>query len=162
MYVTVCLFVCSSVCASVSGTMYIVSVVCVCVSVCLCVCFRCHEWSKHGTCAAVMPALDSEYKFFSFVLNFRKQHDFARYAWFPLCVYAVFPAEICANRRICTPGGVMGPPKGVPRSGGSGGPPPGNFVNLDCKSLILGTSRGHRKYKQTELLYDFFGFLVKI
>ena len=56
----------------------------------------------------------------------------------------------------------MGPPKGVPCSGGSGGPPPGNFVNLDCKSLILGTSRGHRKYKQTELLYEFFGFLVKI
>ena len=60
------------------------------------------------------------------------------------------------------PGRGYGTPEGGPRSGGSGGPPPGNFVNLDCKSLILGTSRGHRKYKQTELLYEFFGFLVKI
>ena len=58
------------------------------------------------------------------------------------------------------PGRGYGTPEGGPRSGGSGGPPPGNFVNLDCKSLILGTSRGHRKYKQTELLYEFFGFLV--
>ena len=53
------------------------------------------------------------------------------------------------------PGGVMGPPKGVPHSGGSGGPPPGNFLNLDCKSFILGTSRGDTNDQITKYFYGF-------
>ena len=49
----------------------------------------------------------------------------------------------------------MGPPKGVRHSGGFGGAPPGKFLNLDCKSLILSTSRGDTNYQQTEYFYGF-------
>ena len=52
------------------------------------------------------------------------------------------------------PGGVMGPRRGSP-VGRSGGPPQGNFLNLDCKSLILSTSRGDTNYQQTEYFYGF-------
>ena len=62
--------------------------------------------------------------------------------------YTVFPAEIRANRRICTLGGVMGPPKGVPRSGGSGGPPPqwgvrGASPAKFCKFRLQILNSGH-------------------
>ena len=52
----------------------------------------------------------------------------------------------------------MGPPSGVPRSGGSVGPPPGNFVNLDCKSLILGTSRAIGSINKPNYCMNFLDF----
>eukprot|EP00117_Sycon_ciliatum_P022641 scpid86036/ scgid19476/ Ribonuclease Oy len=41
--------------------------------------FWSHEWDKHGVCAAQLPALNSEHKFFDFVLELRKKHDFKQY-----------------------------------------------------------------------------------
>ena len=42
------------------------------------------------------------------------------------------------------------PRRGSPTAGG-----PGNFLNLDYKSLILSTSRGDTNYQQTEYFYGF-------
>ena len=47
------------------------------------------------------------------------------------------------------------PRRGSPTAGGSGGAPLGKFLNLDCKSLILSTSRGDTNYQQTEYFYGF-------
>ena len=38
---------------------------------------------------------------------------------------------------------------------GGPGASPGNFLYLDCKSLILSTSRGDTNYQQTEYFYGF-------
>ncbi|CAH0406811.1 unnamed protein product [Chilo suppressalis] len=37
--------------------------------------FWAHEWNKHGTCAAVLEPLDTQYKYFSKGLNFFQQYD---------------------------------------------------------------------------------------
>ena len=50
--------------------------------------------------------------------------------------------------RLIRPGRSYGTPEGGPHT-------PGNFFNLDCKSLILSTSQGDTNYQQTEYFYGF-------
>uniref|UniRef100_H2Z178 Uncharacterized protein n=1 Tax=Ciona savignyi TaxID=51511 RepID=H2Z178_CIOSA len=37
-----------------------------------------HEWVKHGTCAAILPALDSEHNYFAKGLELNKRFDYMR------------------------------------------------------------------------------------
>ena len=40
---------------------------------------RKHEWDKHGTCAASLPALNSEHKYFAKGLEFNRKWNLTKY-----------------------------------------------------------------------------------
>ena len=43
--------------------------------ICNCEYCRKHEWYKHGTCAIELPALDTEFKYFSMGLKLNRKLD---------------------------------------------------------------------------------------
>jgi len=57
--------------------------------------WRKHEWEKHGTCAMMLPSLNSELKYFSAGLSLSAEFNFLKYV--PRCHFVHFKIGVAVT-----------------------------------------------------------------